>query len=166
MKKQEHEEVSLPMVMSWATESSLRSWLLLPAGRARSESTCFRRISARTPPPIPPAAPSNPIGSRRATPQGRKRRAFYRAYGSIRGAVCRRMELAAPARARCRPASSPPAAASLLPLSLPLACCVCVGEILWRGWGEGSSRLLFFDTVPTVRLSLYGAQRIKSNSEH
>ena len=65
MKKQEHEEVSLPMVMSWATESSLRSWLLLPAGRARSESTCFRRISARTPPPIAPAAPSNPIGSAR-----------------------------------------------------------------------------------------------------
>ena len=41
------------MATSWVTESSLRSWWVLPAARVRSESTCFRRISARTQLPIP-----------------------------------------------------------------------------------------------------------------
>lgn len=145
------------MVTSWITESSLRSWWLLPPGRARSESTCFRRISARTPPPIPPTAPSNPVGSR-AAPRGTsdKGAPFTAPFagGSSGG-----MELAAP-RAGCRPLQLP---AGRRLSSLPLLVELEQRRFFGQDWGKTkeSSLLLFLDGVPMVLVSLYGVQRIK-----
>lgn len=94
--------MSLPMATSWVTESSLRSWWLLPPGRARSESTCFRRISARTPPPIPPAAPLSPRRLARGGPtrqQRQKARLSTAPFaGGSSGLGGGGMELAAPRR--------------------------------------------------------------------
>jgi hypothetical protein len=127
--------VSLPIVISWATESSLRSWLLLPAGRARSESTCFRRISARTPPPIPPAAPSNPIGS----PTRQKKARLLPRPRLDQG---RRLPADGPSCLRARAAGLQLPAGRRLSLSLslpvPLACRAWAGEM--RFFGEDGEK--------------------------
>ena len=117
MKKQEHEEVSLPMVMSWATESSLRSWLLLPAGRARSGVHLLPAHQR----PDPSAHPAGrPLEPHRLAPRDPPRQKKARLLPRLRLDQGRRLPAdgaTCPRACALQACSSPPAAASLLPLS-------------------------------------------------
>ena len=93
------------MATSWVTESSLRSWWALPAARVRSESTCFRRISARTPLPIPAGRPPQ-----LSTTEGKQSKAKARLFFPAAGPGELDEETAAAAAPR------PPAASRLCPL--------------------------------------------------
>jgi hypothetical protein len=128
----------------------LRSWWLLPPGRARSESTCFRRISARTPPPIPPAAPLSPRRLARGGPTRQQRQKARLSTAPFAGGSS---GLGGGDGASC----SPPAAGRRPPSR---------GMILWRWLGGRVAQLLFLVSWMACRwcvCPLYGARkRIKA----